>query len=234
MEPENNQHDTVDVLQQKQAENKELFDRLTNKNRDYMVKLNRRLEDADMPAEQRTEIFNDMLKTLVEQQGLGITARQLYGTVPDQARSILESPTQTEEGTVERSESWKLYLDGALLLGGMFALISGLSYLFGNENPENQMGLITLIFNFLVGGAVVLAITKNAPVPGRKGGMLRYILVSIVAMLAWILLMTFATVIIPPSINIPLPGWLTLLIGAAAFAAKFYFKRKLNIKGTLM
>lgn len=229
----NNEQEEVQTLTDLREENTQLFSQLTNKNADYMAKLDKRLKEVNYPEDDRTRIFNDMLKNIAEQQGSGVTARRLYGTVTERAYNIVEGPQQTQTVEGERSEDWKLYVDGALMLGGMFALITGLSAVIGSENTATGMGLITLILNFLVGGAVVLAITKNAPVRGVKGGLLRYILVSVVAMFAWIIVMTGSMALIPPSINIMLPGIVNLIIGAAAFLGKWYFKRKYNVKGTL-
>lgn len=223
----------VQTLTAQREENTQLFTQLTNKNADYMTKLDKRLKEVNYPEDDTTRIFNEMLKIIVEQQNAGITARRLYGTVTERSLEIVEGPQQA--GTVygERSEDWKLYVDGSLMLGGMFALITGLSSVIGNEDSASGMGLITLILNFLVGGAVVLAITKNAPAKGAKGGLLRYILVSVVAMFAWIIVMTASMALIPPSINIMLPGIVNLIIGAAAFLGKWYFKRKYKVNGTL-
>lgn len=229
----NNEQEEIQTLTDLREENTQLFSQLTNKNADYMAKLDKRLKEVNYPEDDRTRIFNDMLKNIVEQQGAGVTARRLYGTVTERAYNIVEGPQQTQAIEGERSEDWKLYVDGALMLGGMFALITGLSAVIGSGDNSTGMGLITLILNFLVGGAVVLAITKNAPVRGVKGGLLRYILVSVVAMFVWIIIMTGSMALIPPSINIMLPGVVNLIIGAAAFLGKWYFKRKYNVKGTL-
>lgn len=228
-----NAEQEVDNLVVLKEENTALFSQLTNKNEDYMAKLDKRLLEANYPDDDKTRVFNDMLNAIVTQQSAGVTARKLYGTVTERSIEIVEGPQQAVDGKVERSEDWKLYVDGALMLGGMFALITGLSALFGNGANSTGMGIITLLLNFIVGGFVILAITKNAPTQGVKGSLLRYILVSVVAMFGWIIVMTGSMAIIPPAINVVLPGIVNLIIGAAAFAGKWYFKRKYHVKGTL-
>ena len=229
----NAEQEKMDNLTALKEENTALYAQLTNKNEDYMAKLDKRLIEANYPDDDKTRVFNDMLNAIVSQQSAGVTARKLYGTVTERYVEIVEGPQQTVDGKVERSEDWKLYVDGALMLGGMFALITGLSALFGNGANSTGMGIITLLLNFIVGGFVILAITKNAPTQGVKGSLLRYILVSVVAMFGWIIVMTGSMAIIPPAINIVLPGIANLIIGAVAFAGKWYFKRKYNVKGTL-
>lgn len=220
------------TLEDKKRENDALFDQLTNKNREYMMTLNRKLDDAGFPEDNKTLVFNDMLKNIVSQQANHLTARKLYGTATDQARYLTESDHADMTGPVERSESWKIYLDGALLLGGMFAVITGISYLVGNQ--EAGLGLITMILNFLLGGLAVMVITKYAPQPGVKGGFIKYIVATTITMLTWIILMAFGTAMLPQALNPMIPGSITLVIGVVAFAAKWYLKKKLNIQGTLI
>ena len=227
-----NEQDTAIDYEAKEKENAALFDQLTNKNQEYMIKLNRRLDDANMPEEQKTVIFNDMLKNIVAEQANHVTARTLYGTATDQARYLIEGKQGVQVKTEKPSESWKIWLDGALLLGGMFAVITGISYFTGNE--EAGLGLMTLILNFVLGGFAVMVITKYAPRPGVKGGFLKYVLATTATMAVWIMLMAAGTAIIPESLNPVIPGPYTLAIGLLAFLAKMYLKKKLDIKGTLI
>lgn len=218
-------------LERRQQENTLLYDQLTNKNREYMVKLNRKLDEHNFPEGQKAKLFNDMLKNIVEQQANHITARRLYGTVTDQANYLVENPNQNEADNAERSEPWKLYLDGALLVGGIFALIPGISYFFGNE--ESGLGIITMILYFLLGGLALMVITKYAPTPGEKGGFLKYIAATTITMIVWVFLMAFGIGAIPEALNPFLPGPFLFVIGGLSLAGKWYLKRKLNIKGTL-
>lgn len=221
------------TLEEKRQENNVLFNQLTSKNQDYIVKLTRKLDDGGMLEEQKTEISNEMLKNILAEQPNHITARKLYGTVTDQAIYLLESKREAADAKAgEPSESWKIYLDGALLLGGTFSVITGISYFTGNQ--QVGLGLITLILNFLLAGLAVMVITKYAPQQGVKGGFFKYILATTVTMIAWIVLMAFGTALIPPVLNPLIPGPYTLGIGLTAFLAKWYLKKKLNIKGTLI
>ncbi|OJF92723.1 DUF1129 domain-containing protein [Alkalibacterium sp. 20] len=225
------QDNQIDYVE-KEKENATLFDQLTNKNQEYMIKLNRRLDDSSVSTERKTLILNDMLKNIVAEQANHMTARSIYGTVTDQARFLIEGKQGIVEKPVERSESWKIYLDGALLLGGMFAVITGISYFTGNEDAG--LGFITLLLNFILGGFAVMVITKYAPKPGVKGGFLKYIVATTTTMLIWIMLMAFGTALIPAVINPVIPGPYTMAVGLLAFLAKWYLKKRLDIKGTLI
>lgn len=227
----NEQESQIDY-EAKETENTELFDQLTNKNQEYMIKLNRRLDEANVSEERKTNIFNDMLKNILSEQANHNTARNIYGTVTDQASYLINGTSGAVEEPVERSATWKLWLDGALLLGGMFSVITRDFLLLGNS--EAGLGVTSLLLNFLLGGFAVMIITRYSPQPGVKGGFLKYILATTLTMIAWIMLMAFSTKLIPPVINPLIPGSYTLVIGVIAFAAKWYLKKKLDIKGTLI
>jgi len=224
------QEKTVD---DKRRENENYFVQLTSKNSDYMVKLNRMLdEEYNLDEETRIEVFNDMYPVIIDEQKKSVPAKKVYGTVTERAQAIIQDPYAGREQVVERSETWKLYLDGALLLGGMFALISGVAYLIGNE--ASGLGLVTMILNYILGGAAMLVINKYAPVPGQKGGFFKYIIATTLTLAVWIMLMSFGEVLVPSVLNPFIPGSITLVIGAGSLALKWYLKKKLNIRGTIM
>ncbi|MGB6178960.1 DUF1129 domain-containing protein [Carnobacterium sp.] len=210
-------------------ENKELFQQLTKRNDQYMMSLDKALIAANISEEKRVAIYNEMLKNLIKGQKSGQTARQLYGTVTERTNVLLASPKDTDTG---RSEDWKIMLDGGLLMGAMFALITGLSSFIG-KGQGSEMGIITMILNFVLGGFVILLISKNMPGKNKKGNTLRYILVSTTGMLGWMFVMTASMALLPSSINILMSAGVNIAIGITAFAAKIYFKRKLNIHGGL-
>ncbi|SEK73148.1 Uncharacterized membrane-anchored protein [Carnobacterium iners] len=214
-----------------QEENKELFGQLTKRNEQYMMSLDKALIAGNISEEKRVIIYNEMLKNLINGQKSGQTARQIYGTVTERTNDLLASPKDNDTG---RSEDWKIMLDGGLLMGAMFALITGISAFIGS-GQGSEMGIITMILNFIIGGFVILLISKNLPNKnkGKKGNTLRYILVSTSGMLGWMFIMTASMALLPSSINILMSAGVNIAIGVTAFAAKMYFKRKLNIRGGL-
>lgn len=212
-------------------ENQAYWEQLTKRNEQYMNSLDKALIAANVSELKRAQTYNEMLKALVEGQRSGQTARRLYGTVTERTDVLLGEPAAIQTG---RSENWKIMLDGGLLMGSLFALITGVSGTFGTEaGTGSEMGLITLILNYIVGGFVVLKIVDNVPDKEnpKKGGMLRYILIATAGMLAWMFLMTASMAFIPTSINILLPSAFCLAIGIAGVLAKMYLKRKLDIRG---
>lgn len=220
-----------------QVPNEELYAQLNHKSQDYFFNLNRTLSNYGMDKEDIDKQLNGMMTTLLAEEDKGTTARQMYGTVRDQARFLAADyvSEKTEHAIIEKdmevSEDWKLYLDGALFIGGVYSLLTGLTHFVTDNSNQVGIGWITLILNFLLGGFVVLAISKNAPKQGQKGGFFRYFVVSFVSILLWVLVMGAITAFIPQTINVMVPGWLVLIIGAVALLAKWYLKKRLNIKG---
>lgn len=229
------QTEQVDLIQQKQDDNADLFDALTNKNKDYMIKLNRALEKTTTVAE-RTVLFHQLLPEVIENQRKGITARQLYGTVAEKIATLsYEQSVLLEEQANEPSENWKLFLDSALMLGGLFSLVQGLTGMFDTSGPQGgSLGIVSLILNFVLGGFVGLVMTKFAPKKGVEKGFVKYLVVSTLAMLVWVIVMMGAIVLLPSSINVLISAPVILAIGLVSLGAKIGLKKWLNIQGTLM
>ena len=223
----------VSSTQIKKEENSVLFQKLTKKNEQYMLSLNKTLIEKNMSETKKEDIFNEMLQKLVERQKSGETARQLYGTVTECANQLVDQPEKVQTGP---SENWKIALDGGLMIGGLFSLITGLSGLFSNvEETASALGIITTLLNFIVGGLVILWISKNMPdrKNPKKGGMFRYILVSTIGMLSLMVVMTGSMMVIPSAVNVPINAIGNIVVGVLAFVAKYFAKRKLNIRGGL-
>ena len=235
MESDETKKEGLTELHEMQDENTRWLEQLTNKNKEYMIKLNRMLESHTTISE-RTRLFHQMLPTLLEEQAKGVTARQLYGTVTDQAQSIIQIPEADKEGKMEeRSEDWKLFLDSALMLGGLFAIVQGISGFVDAKSAQGgAMGIVSLLLNFLIGGVVGLLMTKYAPKKGDQNGLGKYLFVSTVAMLVWVVIMMAVVLAVPPSINVMLPASVIFGAGIVSIIAKFILKKQLNIKGTLM
>lgn len=220
------------TLEQIKNENSVLWSELTKRNEQYMIGLDRALTQANYDEESKHTLYNKMMKELVTNQKSGTTARQLYGTVSECAENVL----QRQEATVssERSPDWLIALDGGLLLGAIFALISGTSLLTAGENTQPGMGIISLILNFIAGGLSMLIVSKYQPdvnAPKGKKGYFKYIGVLILSMVFWMLAMTATMVLVPPAINISLPATAYLIIGALSFALRVYLKKKFSITG---
>ena len=219
------------TLDEIKKENEALYQQLTNKNQNYMFQLNSHLENLDYDETKKAHVFNNMFHEIIAGQASSIPARKIYGKVTDQAENILGKKVNANGEDGEKSSDKLIYLDGALLMGGLFNLINGLAAMRTTE-LEAQVGLLQVIFNFVLGGLAIMILTRYVPKPGQKKGFLKYGGATVVVIVAWVTLMALLLTVLRP-LNPILPAPLVLIIGAAGIAAKFYFKKKLDIKGTI-
>jgi uncharacterized membrane-anchored protein len=226
--------ETTNNAGQVKIENQELRHKLTKRNEQYLLGLDKTLKAANIAEERREEIYNRMMKELVNAQKTGKTARQMYGTVAECAEKLLGKP---EADASERSADWLIAVDGGLLLGSIFALISGVSLLGANKGGAVGMGLISLILNFIIGGLAMLVISKFSPnpdAPKGKKGFGKYIFATTGSMLAWMLIMTVSMTFLPASINFELPAFAYIAVAVVGFVAKVFLKKKYHIVGGIL
>lgn len=220
-------------VEQPVVANETLRAQLTNKNEQYIYQLEKTLVANNVSAEQVEKELAAMLPILVENQKAGLTARQLFGTVTERVQVILAGPQRDPNA---KSPSWQIAMDGGLMLGGLFALMSGIIILL-NPAQAIAMGWLTLLLNFLIGGLVLMVVSKFTPdfdKPKGQRGYLKYLLVTTVAMLIWLFVIMGSQAILPASVNRALPAVVYLVIGVCALVAKWYLKKTLHITGTIM
>lgn len=213
-----------------------LYTSLTKRNQEFMIKFMNEIKalgyDGDLDLKE-----NQMLHTLLTEQDKGVTAKQLYGTPTTYAQELHENPNEANGSSqVGDSPFWHYWVEGGLLIGGVFAGISGLTLLIGSENTSSgPAGLFTLILNFIIGGLAMAVLTTNQPdmsKPKKERGTMRYILISVAVLLAWILLISL-TEFLPTGINPKLPLFAYLAIAILGLAGRWWFKREFNVQNTL-
>ena len=140
---------------------------LTNKNEQYIYQLERALKEAGFDEAQIEKELSVMLPEIVEKQKAGVTARQLFGTVTERVQSIVAGPTKDPDA---KSPDWQIAVDGGLLVGGLFALVTGVMLMLNPSADTQPMGLFTLHTSTLLQGhLLMLAISKNARIDNPKG-----------------------------------------------------------------
>lgn len=211
-------------------ENEQLYSQLTKKNRDYMFQLNSRLEEMAYDSKKKEYAFNKMLHETIAGQSQSIPARRIYGTVTEQADNIVGTDLGIPAGEQDKSPGWMLYMDGALLMGGLFGVVNGIA---SWQSTGESVGLLQVLMNFLIGGLAILVLTKYAPQQGQTKGLLKYIVATIGVMFFWVTILTFVLAAVPDALNPTLPGPLVIGIAVVALLARWYLKKKLDIKGTI-
>lgn len=211
------------------------FAQLTKKNQQYIVSLNRHLQE-DLHYEVRRAVFAEIVDTLVDGQAHSQTAKQLYGTPTELAQVIRDQKLKAPEEAVGNSSAFLLGMDGSLFLGSLFTFITGVSMMTSKTPEANQsfMGFITLIINYIVAGFAMYWTSKNLPnpdAPKGKKGYTRYFLIAIASMVFWFIVVSLSNLLIPKSINFMLPAMAYLLIGGTTFYLRYYLRRRYQIKG---
>lgn len=224
------------TVEEQEILNQTFRKQLTNKNEQYIYQLERSLKAANLSDEKIMTTFSTVLPLIVENQKKGVTARQLFGTVTEFVNTILAGPQKDPQAP---SPDWQIALDGGLLVGGFFAIVIGLTALLNQEAAQTQTaGVLTLLVNFIAGGLAMLAFSKVAPdikQPKGKRGYARYLLVSTVAMIGW-LVVVLATQFLESTLGLLLvfPPLFYLIIGVVSLVAKWYVKKKWRIQGSIL
>ena len=148
-----------------EIQNEELYRKLTKRNEQYMMSLDKALDAANLTEDRKREIYSEMLPVLVEGQKTGQTARQLYGTVSEQIGKVLDGPRKAEANAP--SKDWMIFVDGGLMMVALMSLVMGATGLIGKSQGGSEMGIATLALNFVGGGLMPLtnvhALTSCTP-----------------------------------------------------------------------
>ncbi|MGX7351975.1 hypothetical protein RU97_GL002324 [Enterococcus canis] len=224
MEPE--------TLREIVAENRELEQKLTKRNEQYIFDLKKSLAAANLSEEEKTLALHEILPELVEGQKTGKTARQLFGTVSEHTKSILEKPEPLNQAT-----TLQMWLDNTLMLLGVLSIMVSIMELLA-KGRANPYGLLTLILSSMAGGFVFLIMYKTIYQYERPGadkskrpGFLKSGLILVASVLIWLAVFAGAS-LLPATINPILDPMIVILIGAAALAFRFWYKKKYNISGS--
>lgn len=210
------------------------FNQLTNKNRQFIINVDKKLAD-ELSEGVKEQVYHEMVETLIDGQQSSQTARQIYGTPTETAKLILDQEFAEPTADGVKSPDWQIALDGGLMLGSIYTLITGVSIFSASDDQAVAfMGIISLLINYIIAGFSMLMTSKVMPdvdAPKGKRGIWRYIIVSMAAMLLWFTSIAVSSVLIPVQFNPTLSGEVYLIIGAITLGLRFLVKRQLNIKG---
>lgn len=216
-------------------ENSAMYASLTKRNYDFMFQFMKEIRSREDFDHNLAELENEMLTELIAGQKKGKTAKQLYGTPIGYVDVVINRPTQQNLGP---SPFWHLWVDGGLLIGGVFSAIAGFSLLMANTNADAQStGILSLLVNFIVGGFVMAILTKNQPdltKPKGERGTGRYIILAVSTLALWIGFISVTSVYVPASINPVMPPFIYIAIAAIALVVRWWFKREYKVKNTFL
>ncbi|MCK4029539.1 DUF1129 domain-containing protein [Streptococcus iners] len=209
------------------------FKELTKKNQEFIhIATNQLIKDGKSDSEIK-ELLEEILPTIIEKQKTGVTARNLYGAPSEWAASKTGSEQEKKDQVEYNENPWLMWLDSSLFMLAIIAGINGLMNLLGQGA---QYGLFTLlVIGFGVGAGMYFMyhfVYREQIKTGQRPKLLKAILFLGLATLAWSLVFLLAA-LIPASLNPVLPPLVTILIGAAAFGARYLLKKKYNIRNAM-
>lgn len=219
----------------KQMAPAELRKQLSNKNGDYIFRLQKELEvQGKMSQEDAAGKVDALLADLVVAQRHGQPASTFYGMSPKlKAADMLKPKVKTAADI----PFWQYAVDGALLYITIFVGLFGLIALFSPQATKNgQMGITTLV---IIGAAMGIFMVKYndwvLPTAGkdRKIPWSKLLLGMGGLVLLLLACMYLLTLPIFRMINPVLPGIYDVIIAAAAYGIRWLFRRHYQIIGSV-
>lgn len=206
----------------------DLRKKLSNKNAEYIFKLNKYLMDNGFKEDEAKEAIDKMLPEVIDNQIKGIPANQLYGPVTQRAQDIVhpvKKPKQTP--------FWASWVDTSLLFFALFGALYGVVALTGSSSkndPNSQTGIITLVVLSAMWGALLSWFNNQMKKPKSErpgwGMTIAYLVVGLVFMFVFLAAMSM----VPTSINPPLNAIGYFIAAILAFGARFLFRSTTGYK----
>ncbi|PMB84756.1 hypothetical protein CJ205_02320 [Dolosicoccus paucivorans] len=213
------------------------FNNLTRKNRQFLITTWRQVKAHGGDEEAVAPAFNEVYETLLAGQKISETAQQIYGTPTEVAQTMLGLDRQEEQDAKDNrleAPSWMVGVDGALLMGSIYTLLTGVAHLRGNQGTP--MGLITLVINYILAGFATTIMAKYLPnmdAPRKERGYLKYTLASVGAMLVWIMTVSASILFLPPAINPLFSPMFYIVLGLVGLAGRYILRQRYRIEGGL-
>lgn len=215
----------------------ELRTELTNKNNDYVFKLRKLLMEAGYTEADADAKIDAILPEMIKNQRIGKPATQIFGSPSFQVDQLLhpkQKPTELKYWM--RSVDWTfLYL---VILGVLFGIMG----LMPNSNTKNNgsSGLLSLLIMSVAFGFLLTWFTDEMQAArdrrknGEKAKMNWNMIWKGALATIGVLFLVSVTAFINPALNPVLPAWGYLLLAAAAYGARYLFRRHYHITGRLM
>ncbi len=218
----------------------ELRTMLSNKNEDYVFRLQKELErQGNMSQDDAKTKVDSMLPEIIVAQRHGQPANGLYMASPKiEATEILHP--KREPKTMLNTPFWQKAVDSALLFIAIILVIYGLLGMFNTKgairNPQN--GIVSLILTSVVLGVGMVKYnelispidSKGRRVKVKWGRIIGITLIYVVILFAVVDLFALKPLQV---INPILPGFVDILIGAASYGIRYWFRKKYHLTGNV-
>ena len=217
-------------LQQTQAR-LDRYAGLTNKNEDYMYKLDKALDEMHYDPAKKDEVIGTMMTELQEKQKQGITAVKLYGPVSQKADEIVNGPKKKEvkRGNGVNQTFLEAALDNGTMMFTLFCLMFALIGLFSKKEAQAaSSGWLTVVLISVITGVTMAVFTTSLSKYNTKGWV--KITTALATLVVMWLFMFIIISLVPQSINPPLPGIVYFILATVGYFVRFFVKKKFNFR----
>lgn len=210
---------------------KELRKKLSNKNQDYVFRLEKFLaEDQNYTMDQVEPAIDQILPEIIVAQRKGIPASSLYQKAPREKAIEIANPKKE----APKNKFWMHAVDNGLLYFVIFAGFFGVVQLFNmnskQQNGVQKMGIltvasVTILFGILMAYYNDLVTREKSKRPSTwKVVLIGIFLVGIVMVWITITSMPFLRVINPV-----LNPWVYIVLAVIAFFVRRWFRQKYHV-----
>ncbi|MFD1471726.1 DUF1129 domain-containing protein [Companilactobacillus mishanensis] len=202
-----------------------LREQLSNKNEEYVFKLNKRLVDDDFTEDEAKEAIDNLLPDIIANQIKGVPATTLYGPVTKKAGDIAH-PVKPKK----KDPFWALSVDTSLLFFALFGALYGAVGVFSKKsNSQNNTGILTLIVLAVMWGFLLTYFNLQMKKPKKERPniwkTLGYMGAGLIFMFIFLGVMQYVPAVINPVLN----GYVYLVLAVVAFGGRWLFRRYMGI-----
>ena len=216
----------------KQMDPKELRNKLSNKNQDYVFRLEKELQlQGSISRAEAVEMTDKLLGEIVAAQRHGQPANGLYLASPKIKAEQMLHPDKKPVAT----PFWQLAVDGAGLYLVFFLGLIGVMELFQNnkQGQSSQMGILTIASVAILMGVVMVRF-NDWVMPAKDGHKswgkaILAIIGTAVGLFVWIWLLSMPSLQV---INPVLPGIADIIIAALVYGLRYLFRKHYHIVGS--
>ncbi|CCI84335.1 hypothetical protein FC52_GL001335 [Lactobacillus pasteurii DSM 23907 = CRBIP 24.76] len=214
----------------KNASIEELRSMLSNKNADYVFRLQKELEtQGKLTADAAFAKIADLLPEIVIAQRKGQPANSLFNASPKVKADELLHPYVPPKETA----FWQKAVDNALLMIVIFTGLYGVMGLFDTKNTTGQNGiLVILVVSTLFGISMAKYNEWLDPAKGARPQVLKMILISLAFILGLVAIIWLLTLPGLSMLNPVLPGMVYLIIAVATYGIRYWFRKQYHIVGS--
>lgn len=211
----------------KNTDPQELRKQLTNKNSDYVFRLQKALlENENIANDQVEPAIDSILPEMVIAQQKGIPASTLYKMSPTEKAIELTHP----KPKVVTQKFGLQVIDNILLYLALFAGLYGFVQLVSKTPSGAELGVVTLLVLVVGLGYMMAYYNRWIVTPkDKRMGTGKMILIGVAILIIMFLWVTATSMPGLRRLNPPLNPWVEIVIAVIAFGVRYYLRRKYNI-----